>query len=108
MGVGWGQDVMNAAKIGNTLLRCWAPLPRKYVQAYRTTASITIHLNFSTYVERNTLPSGGFVAHLRFNGQKKYPILDPKAIEKLTNKLRDLSEQNEIRALFNAFNHSWC
>ena len=40
-------------------------------------ASLHVLRKFSTNVERKALPSGGFVAHLRFEGDKKYPILNP-------------------------------
>ena len=55
---------------------------------------------FSTTIEHTKLPSGGHVAHLRFAGEKKYPILHPSAIEKLTSEIQKLDGQQGLRALF--------
>jgi hypothetical protein len=55
---------------------------------------------FSTSVEHRKLPTGGHCAHLWFTGRKKYPILDPPAIEKLTNELEILNDDASLRALF--------
>lgn len=60
----------------------------------------TARLSFSTSVEHKKLPSGGSVAHLWFSGEKKYPILNPPAIAKLSAELRTLNESAELRALF--------
>jgi hypothetical protein len=54
----------------------------------------------STHIERHGLVSGGFVAHMHFNGDKKYPILNPRAIRRLTDAIRSLDAEREIRALF--------
>lgn len=54
----------------------------------------------STTVERHNLSSGGYTAHLHFHGNKKYPILNPEAIQKLTYELAKLNGQDELRALF--------
>ncbi|KIW08568.1 uncharacterized protein PV09_00533 [Verruconis gallopava] len=59
-----------------------------------------VQRHFSTQVERTGLTSGGFAAHLFFYGSKKYPILNPVAIERLVDELGKLDRQHEVRVLF--------
>ena len=55
---------------------------------------------FSTSLETNQLPTGGHVAHLSFKGEKKLPILNPAALVTLTNTIRSLASDGNLRGLF--------
>lgn len=51
-------------------------------------------------IEQKDLSTGGFATHLWFHGSKKYPILDPLAIERMQNELASLNTASGLRALF--------
>jgi len=56
--------------------------------------------HFSTALETNPLPTGGHVAHLSFQGEKKLPILNPAALVILTDTIHTLASDGDLRGLF--------
>ena len=56
--------------------------------------------HFTLNVEKKNLPSGGHIAHLFFQGPKKYPILNLSLEQALEQEFRNIGKDDGLRALF--------
>ena len=61
---------------------------------------VSFRRSLSTEISRKPLQSGGHISHLSFKGPKKYPILSPDGLSHLTESIKSIDDEQDVRAIF--------